>query len=144
MPAQSIDKVLDAVGVRCEKVVGRGRVSRYKPASLTDFPQVVLRYLDSPFELSSSRQRIDHVVEIEAIIAPLASVELAREEATKVISAIKTELMNPLDLIPPPNQTTTGARGSQALREVVYNDQIYHAAILIIRCVEVTGETFGL
>ncbi len=146
MPEQEVDKVLDALAKRLEKIKGIRDVDKYLPDTLSILPRIVLRYMDSPWELSSSRNQINHTIQIEAIVAAKTISKRARKQAVSFLRDVKAELFTVapgLVLIPSPNQTTISPTGSQAIRNVVYDDNVYFAAILIIRCVEVTGETYG-
>ena len=146
MPEQEVDKVLDALAKRLTVIRGIKDVDKYLPDTLSILPRILLRYLDSPWELSSSRNQINHTIQIEAIVAGKSSSASARKKAVGFLRDIKAQLFTVapgLVLIEGPNQTTIAPTGSQAVRNVVWDDNRYFAAILIIRCVEVTGETYG-
>ena len=145
MAEQEVDKVLDALVERLRVIKGIRGVDAFLPATLTALPRIVLRYLDSPWVLSSSRNEITHTIQIEAIVAAKAVSHRARREAVGFIRDIKKQLFTVapgLNLIAAPNQTTISPTGSQALRNVVWDDNVYFAGIVIVRCNEVTGEDF--
>lgn len=142
MPQQEVDVVLDAIATRLKNVTGIRDVDAFRPASLRQLPRVVLHYLDSPFELSPSRHEIRHTIQIDVIVAPLSDTRRARREAIRFVKDVKAELFSPLELIAAPNQTTIGSQGSQAIRNVIYDENPYLAAIIIVRAIEITGETF--
>jgi hypothetical protein len=146
MPEQETTDVLDAIAARLSLVEAfAGRVDAFVPVTLKTYPRIVLRYLDSPWKLSPMRNQIVHVIQIEIIIAPIADVQKARRAAASYIRDVKSALFaraGGVQLIAQPHQTTVGAEGSQWLRNVIYNDEQYLAAGIIIRAIEVTGETF--
>ncbi len=147
MPQQSVELVLDALATRLKAITGIRDVDSFQPATLRQLPRIVLHYLDSPWALSPGRNEIAHTIQIEVIVAPLADVRRSRREAVKFIDDVKNGLFDKnlgggLELIPEPNQTTIGSEGSQAMRNVVYNEETYLAAIIIIRAIEITGEDF--
>ena len=145
MPEQELDAVLDAVKTRMLTITGINDVDAFLPQSLAVLPRIILRYLDSPWKISSGRHQINHTIQVEVIVAPLSNVRRARREASRFVRDVKSALFTTdtgLDLIPQPNQTTVGPEGSQAIRNVVYSDNIYIASIVIFRAIEVTGETF--
>lgn len=146
MPEQEVDAVMDALKERLKVVEGIRDVDSFLPATLTTLPRILLRYLDSPWEISPNRNQINHTIQIEVIVAPLSTAKRSRREAIRYIRDVKASLFTKgtgLSLIASPNQTTIAPTGSQALRNVVWNDNLYFAAIIIIRCVEVTGEEFA-
>lgn len=146
MAQQEVDKVLDAVAKRLKKIDGIKDVDSFRPASLSQLPRIVLHYLDSPWVLSPGRNEVHHTIQIDVILAPLSDVRRARREATRFIRDVKAQLFDKanggLELIDPPNQTTVGSEGSQAIRNVVYDENLYLAAIVIMRAIEITGEDF--
>ena len=143
MPEQEVDVVLDALAVRLNKIEGILDVDKYRPASLRQLPRIVLLYLDSPWSLApGGRNEIAHTIEINVIVAPLGDFRRAREKAAGFIRDVKAELWSNLELVAAPNQTTIGSEGSQAMRNVLYDETTYLAAIIIIRAIEITGEDF--
>jgi hypothetical protein len=145
MPEQEVDVVLDALKKRLKVVEGIRDVDSFLPSTLTTLPRILLRYLDSPWEISSSRNQINHTIQIEIIVAPASKAQSSRRKAMGFMRDVKNALFTKgtgLTLVNSPNQTTIAPTGSQALRNVIWNDNPYFAAILIIRCVEVTGEDF--
>ncbi|KKN32162.1 hypothetical protein LCGC14_0816590 [marine sediment metagenome] len=147
MPEQELDKVLDAVGTRLRGITGIHDVDVFQPQSVGAgaLPRIVLRYLDSPWLISTGgRHKIQHTIQVEVIVAPLSDVRRARRKASQFVRDVKAALFTDgtgLDLIPSPNQTTVGPEGSQAIRNVKYSDNIYIASIIIFRANELTGET---
>lgn len=145
MPQQELDAVMDAVKARLLTIAGINDVDAFLPQNVINLPRIVLRYMDSPWKISSGRHQINHTIQVEVIVAPLSNVRRARREASRYVRDVKAALFTTgtgLDLIPSPNQTTVGSEGSQAIRNVVYSDNIYIASIVIFRAIEVTGETF--
>ncbi len=145
MAEQELDAVLDAVKTRLLTIAGINDVDAFLPQAVTNLPRIVLRYMDSPWKISSGRHQINHTIQVEVIVAPLENVRRARRKASSMVRDVKAALFTTgtgLDLIPSPNQTTVGPEGSQAIRNVVYSDNIYIASIVIFRAIEVTGETF--
>ncbi len=145
MAEQELDKVLDAVKTRMLTIDGINDVDAFLPQALINLPRIVLRYLDSPWKISSGRHQINHTIQVEVIVAPLSNVRRARRQASQFVRDVKAALFTTgtgLDLISQPNQTTVGPEGSQAIRNVVYSDNIYIASIVIFRAIEVTGENF--
>ncbi len=142
MAEQEVDVVLDALAVRLKKIDGIKDVDKYRPASLRQLPRIVLLYLDSPWVLAPGRNEIAHTIEIDVIVAPLGDFRRAREKAAGFIRDVKAELWSNLELITSPNQTTIGSEGSQAMRNVIYDETEYLAAIIILRAIEITGEDF--
>ena len=146
MPQQEVDKVLDALATRLKKIEGIRDVDAFRPASLKQLPRIVLHYLDSPWVLSPGRNEIHHTIQIDVILAPLSDVRRARREASGFIRDVKAQLFDTanggLELIDSPNQTTIGSEGSQAVRNVIYDENPYLAAVVIIRAIEITGEDF--
>ncbi len=136
---------MDALVKRLRVIKGIQGVDAFLPDTLKTLPRIVLRYLDSPWVLSASRNEINHTIQIEAIVAAKSISKRARRQAVGFVRDIKAQLFTVkpgLNLIAAPNQTTIGATGSQALRNVVWDDNLYYAGIVIIRCTEVTGEDF--
>ena len=145
MPQQAVKDVLDALKIRLKKISGLKDVDLVQPKSLVNLPRIVLQYLDSPWQLDQGRNEIDHTIMIEVIVAPQSDRKRSRIKALSFIDDIKTELMTKspgLILIPQPNQTTLGSRGSQGTRNVIYDETPYFAAFVIVKYIEVTGETF--
>lgn len=137
--------MMKALEKRLRLIKGIKDIDQFLPNTLKTLPRIVLRYLDSPWEISSLRNQINHTIQIEAIVAEKAVSRRAREEAVGFIRDIKAQLftVSPgLNLIAAPNQTTISPTGSQALRNVVWDDNLYFAGIVIIRCIEVTAEEF--
>ena len=145
MAQQEVKDVLDALKLRLAKIKGIKDVDLVQPKSLVNLPRIVLHYLDSPWILDQGRNQIDHTIMIEVIVAPQSDRKRSRVKALSFINDIKRELMTKspgLILIPQPNQTTLGSTGSQGTRNVVYDDTPYFAAMVIVKYIEVTGETF--
>lgn len=154
VPEQETLDVLEAIETRLETVLTAfaGKID-VLPAgdaesgrALGTIPRIVLRYLDSPWVLGPGTNDVQHVIQIEIVVAPLTNVRRARKEAIGYIRDVKNALFaqsnGGIQIINPPNQTVIMSEGSQWLRNVVYNERHYIAAGVIVRAKESTGETF--
>ncbi len=111
-------------------------VDSFWPTNLGALPRVILRYLDSPWELQLQRTEIHHEIEAEIVIAPASDAIRAQRKVAGLVNDVKAQLL-PSDCV----GFSVVSVGSTGMRQVSYHGRRYWAATVRIRAVETAGAT---
>lgn len=131
---RDLPDILDDIRDCLLNVDGIRDVDSFWPTSLGALPRIVLRYLDSPWDLDLQRAEIHHEIEAEIVIAPESDARRAQRKAAGLVNKVKAQLLPDACV-----GFSVVSVGSTGMRKVSYHGRRYWAAVVRIRAVETAG-----
>ncbi len=121
---------------------------RWRKGKLGLLPRAVLYSARSPIEASPQRQRIQHNIDIEIVVAPKSDLDVAMKALTPLVQ----DTIDYLNRTAFPNLAKAEADGGLGVAlhvlayqqsERVYARRVYVTIILEVTLTEVSGEAYG-
>lgn len=137
---------------RLASILGKAKhlkgADRWRQPKLGSLPRAVLYSARSPIEASPQRQRIQHNIDVEIVVAPKSSMDVAMRAMVPLLQ----DTIDYLNRVAFPHLAQSEADGGLGVAlhvlayqqsERTYARRVYVTAIIEVTLTEVAGESYG-